>query len=101
MPMTAAEKLISLSSINGCATAATHFCAATNTGSTIEKRVYDNYKLRYVPETPSEIKYVAPSKMSMRYIPVQHINIRYMPTDKSAIKYIAPNTIKIKHQCKP
>ncbi|WP_339877076.1 hypothetical protein [Olleya marilimosa] len=99
--MRARDKLISLSNMQGCATAAEHFCSITSGGGDIIKRVYENYKIKYISENASIIKYLIPKKINIKYEPVKLIHIKYIETDKSAIKYIASKTIKITHKCKP
>jgi len=93
--MTAAEKLISLSSISGCDTAANHFCSVE------QNRVYAKYGLRYIPSVKSKMKYIIPDKVEVFYVPKKTIDILYIKSEKQTIKYVVKPTIKIVHKCKP
>ena len=96
--MIASDKLLSLTTLVGCNTAAEHFCSITAGGET---RVYGTYGVEYIPTEKSKMKYIVPDKVLVQYVPKRAIDIIYVKSVKQAIKYIVSPTIKIVHKCKP
>jgi hypothetical protein len=100
MPITAREKLLSLTNLTGCNNAWEHFCSVT-VGATATNRVYGNYLVRYVGVLPKLITYVVSKKMNIAYLPkISVMNVKYIGVNKKNIVYAEPKTIKIIYKCK-
>lgn len=98
--MIAADKLLELSSINGCATAAQHFCSITQTGGENVIRTFGEYLIEYIAETIEKIEYVVQDVLCIEYIDQDHTEniIEYIPDDSLDIAYIN-NEITIEQIC--
>jgi hypothetical protein len=64
-------------------------------------RVFEQYRVKYIPTVTGLIRYVKPAAHKVKYMKTPSTyKVNYVPSAPGLIRYVAPKTIKIKVTCK-
>ena len=97
--MRAFEKLLSLSSLNICATAANHFCSIEKGSGEQIINVIGLYDVEYLGEEILSLEYKPTAVYGLEYLGEEVFTIEYKKNETYNIEYLGEEIIDIKYRC--